>query len=224
MYRTLGFDLMKLWIASCALQLTSVPASLPQTCYRLDSSPYPDDRVPYLNGSIPRWVSCNPDQAISHCCQAFDLCLDNGLCRGFQAGGDQVLELEGCTDAAWRPPCPQYFADSRYGTLGADVRVLIWACSYDSDGEYCVGSTDPGGVSIWDASCCADASKRIRTIPPFKSMHMAGDVTKRIEMWQGSRANTVSNGDNSSSGSSNDWGMSNKIAFGAGIVAVAGVL
>lgn len=137
------FNPRKLWLAWYAFQFATrlVTASQPHapTCYHLDGSPYSDVDEILPDGTIRKWVSCNPDQAISHYCYSVDLYLDNGLCMDFGSPGDRLLTLQGCTDAAWREPCLQYFAKHRYDTLGADGRVLIWVCSYDSGGEYCVG-------------------------------------------------------------------------------------
>ena len=125
----------------------------------------------------------------------------------FGPPADRLLALQGCTDAAWREPCPQYFAEHRYDAPGADVRVLIWVCSYDIEGEYCVGSPDYKGVSTWDTLCGAGASKRIKTIPWFNSMHMALDPTMKIEIWHNSSLEPESSGGGNSYGDSTCLGV-----------------
>jgi hypothetical protein len=184
MFRVL--DPWKFWVAWCVLQRPIIRVSQSQTCYRLDGSPLPHDNVPHPDGTINSWVSCNPDQATSHCCNSIDLCLDNGLCMNFGSSGnrsDRLFTLQGCTDAAWRPPCSQYFAENRFDTPGAGDRPILYLCSWDNEGEYCVGDPDIDGDIRGNASCCADASKGIKTIPWFKSIHLAQDPTKRIEYW-----------------------------------------
>ena len=219
MSRILTFGSRKFCVAWFVLQFTIIRASQIPICYHLDGSPYPNDDEVLPDGSIHKSVSCNPDQPISGCCNAHDLCLDNGLCMDF-GPGDRVLVLQGCTDAAWRPPCPQYFAENRHDIPGADNRVILWLCSYDNDGEYCVGSPDGDGVSTWDASCCDNASKRIKSIPWFNSVHIAMEPKKRIEVMH---LNLTETGNVNSDNDSHGLGTANTIALVAGIVAAVGV-
>ncbi|KAF2234823.1 hypothetical protein EV356DRAFT_135913 [Viridothelium virens] len=216
----------KLWLIWTVLQLVAVCISESPTCYHLDGTPFPNDGTPLPGGNLNKWVPCNPDHNISHCCNGVDLCLDNGLCMDFgPAGGvgDRLFTLQGCTDPNWGPPCPQYFAEDPNKVPGADGRVLLWACSYDSGGEYCVGTPKLyGAVGTWDASCCADASRRIKTIPWFRSIHLAMDPSQRIEVWQGNNAGSE---DRSSDGQGND-GKASQSSNGtsAGVGVVIGVL
>lgn len=49
---------------------------------------------------------CVPSAAVSACCGTPDYCLSNGLC--FNAGVNNLLANQGCTDKNWGSPCHNY--------------------------------------------------------------------------------------------------------------------
>jgi hypothetical protein len=154
-----------------------------QPCYRYDGT-----LSEYNYNGFDKFYPCHPDQAVSHCCYGLDICLDNGLCMGFgpALGKDRILVMGGCTDATWPLPCPQYFVGNRHNVPSGLYKINVWLCAIGEDiGEYCIGSKDVKGVGEWDASCCANASLRIKDIPWQKSMHMALDPTRKIEIFTG---------------------------------------
>jgi hypothetical protein len=71
-----------------------LPVVASYTCYRVDGS---------TDTSL---TACDPSAAISPCCHAYEYCLSNGLCIG--AGANNLLAVEGCTDAYWNTPCQPY--------------------------------------------------------------------------------------------------------------------
>ena len=66
------------------------------TCY------YPDS-TPYVNTPDAVWTACNASATVSTCCSTIDYCLSNGIC--FQAGENNLLATQGCTDPNWGAPC-----------------------------------------------------------------------------------------------------------------------
>jgi hypothetical protein len=58
---------------------------------------------------------CNPSAPISTCCDQADNCLSNGLC--LDAGGNNLIVQQGCTDANWSPPCYNYCKSTRASSL-----------------------------------------------------------------------------------------------------------
>src|ERR1700733_9076415 len=65
-----------------------------QACYSTDGS------------LATNMYPCFPDRPISQCCTNVDYCLSNGLCM--DAGGDNDITVEGCTDQEWSAPCNTY--------------------------------------------------------------------------------------------------------------------
>ena len=143
------------------------------------------------------------------------------------AGGvsDRTFMFQGYSDPSWGPPCPQYFAEDPNKVPGADGRVLLWVCSFDSGGEYCVGTPKLyGAVDTWDASCCADANRRIKMTPWFRSIHLAIDPSKRIEVWQDNKAGSENSSSCNSNSSSNTLDSDGSASKGSsGISAIVGV-
>ena len=71
-----------------------LPVVAPYTCYK-------------VNGSIDTTLTAyDPSAAISPCCHAYEYCLSNRLC--IMAGANNLLAVEGCTDANWNAPCQPY--------------------------------------------------------------------------------------------------------------------
>jgi hypothetical protein len=63
----------------------------------------------YTDGSIAtafNQTACDPSALVSACCDPVDYCLSNGLC--FDAGSNNLLAVEGCTDPHWSAPCHAY--------------------------------------------------------------------------------------------------------------------
>ena len=55
-------------------------------------------------GDSGTWgLPCNPDDAVSVCCNEDDYCLSNGLC--LTTNTDNVFKYYGCTDSDWPYPC-----------------------------------------------------------------------------------------------------------------------
>jgi len=63
------------------------------TCYKADGTP-------------SKFFPCNPDAAISPCCNDVDFCMSNGMC--LNGGDDNGFTLQGCTDQNWRAPCTRF--------------------------------------------------------------------------------------------------------------------
>jgi hypothetical protein len=63
----------------------------------------------YTDGSVAtayNQTACDPSAVVSACCDQADYCLSNGLC--FDAGGNNLLAVQGCTDPHWGAPCHAY--------------------------------------------------------------------------------------------------------------------
>ena len=45
------------------------------------------------------WLPCKPEDKASHCCDASDFCMSNGLC--LDAVGNQWFSAQGCTNSRW---------------------------------------------------------------------------------------------------------------------------
>ena len=58
------------------------------------------------SGQASSLVPCNATANISSCCGGPDYCLSNGLC--FDAGANNLLVVQGCTDPNWGAPCHKY--------------------------------------------------------------------------------------------------------------------
>ena len=54
------------------------------------------------NGTSSDAIPCTNDE-VTHCCNSGDYCLSNGLC--FNAGGNNMMSVQGCTDKNWPQPC-----------------------------------------------------------------------------------------------------------------------
>lgn len=72
------------------------------TCYNTFGS--------IMEGDVP----CNPDNDVSHCCSKDDYCLSNGLC--FDAGGNNVMTQQSCTDPNWGAPCHKFCTEREQPT------------------------------------------------------------------------------------------------------------
>jgi hypothetical protein len=57
-------------------------------------------------GQAINLVPCDPTANITTCCGLPDYCLSNGLC--FNAGANNLLGNQGCTDPNWGAPCHKY--------------------------------------------------------------------------------------------------------------------
>ncbi|KAK0721910.1 hypothetical protein B0T26DRAFT_673674 [Lasiosphaeria miniovina] len=169
-----------LWCA-CFFTFSTQAATLESSpCYRYDGT-----LNDYSYKGFDKFFSCKPEQEVSHCCYGLDLCLDNGLCMGFSPDlkKDRVLTLAGCTNPSWPLPCPQHFVRDRHDVPDGWPKITLWACNTYS--EYCVSSKEVAGVDPGGASCCANTSLRITGIPWQKSMHMAMDPSRRIDIYTG---------------------------------------
>jgi hypothetical protein len=63
----------------------------------------------YTDGSVENssdQLACDPTATVSACCGETDYCLSNGLC--FDAGANNLLAVQGCTDPKWSSPCHAY--------------------------------------------------------------------------------------------------------------------
>jgi hypothetical protein len=147
-------------------------------CYRYDGT-----LSDYSYNGFDKYFPCDPTLETSHCCYGLDICLDNGLCMGFNPDlrKDRILSLAGCTNPAWPLPCPQHFVSDRHNVPDGWPKIGLFSC--DTYGEYCV-STKPSG-DAWDASCCANESLRIKGIPWWRTMHLAMDPSQRIHVYTG---------------------------------------
>jgi len=85
-------SLLTFWLALVVIHIAFVSGTT--TCYNNTGSPVPNMRV------------CDPDSNISTCCNLADFCLSNGLC--LNAGANQMIEIQGCTDRTWASPCQRY--------------------------------------------------------------------------------------------------------------------
>jgi hypothetical protein len=83
--------------------------TLATTCYDYSGNPQTSS---FFNTS-----ACDPSAATSSCCDWADFCLSNGLC--FDAGSNNLLAVQGCTDPSWDSPCHNYCKGSSLNALTA---------------------------------------------------------------------------------------------------------
>ncbi len=69
------------------------------------------------------FLPCNASLSVTHCCGGTDYCLSNGLC--LDAGGNNVMTQQGCTNALWPSPCHKYC--SKHGS--AILSRLLITCT-----------------------------------------------------------------------------------------------
>lgn len=107
------------------------------TCYFADGLTEAHDDVP-----------CDSSAAVSHCCNAKNFCMDNGLCllHGFFSRGS-------CTDPNWGPPCNKVcedFVPDNGVSLAPCGGDNVFACDLPVAGQDpCVENfTVPGGAQI----------------------------------------------------------------------------
>ncbi|KAE9363341.1 hypothetical protein N431DRAFT_450124 [Stipitochalara longipes BDJ] len=89
--------------------------------------------------------ACNPSAATTPCCGGPDYCLSNGVC--LNAGANNLLGNQGCTDQNWGSPCHKYCAGQTWATN-------LFPCSnteidYNGEISYCCGPS---------TSCCSNSS------------------------------------------------------------------
>ncbi|KAI1260648.1 hypothetical protein F5Y18DRAFT_404683 [Xylariaceae sp. FL1019] len=124
-------------------------------------------------------VPCNVSERISVCCSATDFCLDNGLC--LDAGGDNLINVQGCTSPAWDSPCKKYCPDMVFFNYYQDLALC--KTNDRTSGEYCCGQ---------NASCCSQTDSFYYTIPLFQSVYRAGG-TSTLSSSQTSSITSASN-------------------------------
>ena len=87
------------------------------------------------NGQIdPVSQPCNPDHAVSQCCQSTHICLSNGLC--FDTEFNHIIRVT-CTDETWEDPsCGPYCKTYNTGGIGdmrqCDNTDRDWVCGLDT--------------------------------------------------------------------------------------------
>ncbi|KAK3332898.1 hypothetical protein B0T19DRAFT_416720 [Cercophora scortea] len=103
-------------------------------------------------------LPCDPDQAVTVCCDADDFCLSNGLCLTGGSNSSGTFKYHGCTDPDWPWPCRRYCDDA-----SSDNTELV-LCEGD---RYCCGK---------DLSCCSGKSGTF-SIPVFTDVRRPGAST-----------------------------------------------
>ncbi|TKA82259.1 hypothetical protein B0A55_01698 [Friedmanniomyces simplex] len=120
-----------------------------QTCY------WPDGTQTETN-----WTPCDASKSVTSCCDAADLCLNNGYCFSQAGNGNGFpnrLVRGACTDKSWKSgSCPQYCSDISTG--GQQTIALV---QDEANGYFCCGF----GTLFFDGSNCTTGTRGSTT--PF---------------------------------------------------------